>query len=80
MLAVDQSLRKHSLSLGGNELLGLGDEYLEEVGAGKSGSLLIQELLNYRNSGTFKLTSAMLRPYREISMPDYELPSERLRR
>ena len=80
VLAVDQLERQHNLALGGNELLGLGDEYLEEVGANKSDSVLIRELVNYRDSGMFKLTSVMLRPYREITMPDHESPSERLRR
>lgn len=76
VLAVKEGERRHDLLLGGNELLGLGDEYLEEVGAGTSNSVLIQALLRYRDTQVFKLTPTMLRPYREITTPRYEAPSE----
>ena len=80
VLAVDPSLQQHRVKLGGNELLGLGDEYLEEKGALESDSLLLERLIDFRNSGDFNMSDEDLLSFRVLSMPKYELPSKGVRR
>lgn len=75
VLAVPASEKTHRIKLGGNELLGIGDEYLEQTGSGKSSSKLIQALLSYKQTGTFGMNAESLRPFREIALPRGEYPS-----
>ena len=75
VLAVAPSEQTHSIRLGGNELLGIGDEYLEQTGSEKSSSKLIQALLAYKQSGNVGMNAENLRPFREIVLPRSEYPS-----
>ena len=75
VLAVAPHMKTMELELGSSALLGLGEEYSEEIGARRSDSALLKALLAYRENGELDISPSMLLNYREITRQRYEWPS-----